>query len=163
MEVSCSFFTLTGLHLLMNNWFIHQRASWRYEARGKFGEHKRCVRVARGVAESNSSFLSALQTSQVLHISMKHSWHMNQLFYNIFNAVVVKRENSSVELQRIVYFVSEKNFATLQRSCLRLVKKLTGEFMHVNEDCPEFECKMLTCREICFLKAFVCWHYQRAQ
>ena len=44
--------------------------SSRYEARGKFGEHERCVRVARGVAESNSSFLSALQTSQVLHISM---------------------------------------------------------------------------------------------
>ena len=44
--------------------------SLRYEARGKFGEHERCVRVARGVAESNSSFLSALQTSQVLHISM---------------------------------------------------------------------------------------------
>ena len=41
----------------------------RYEARGKFGEHERCV-FARGVAESNSSFLSALQTSQVLHISM---------------------------------------------------------------------------------------------
>ena len=31
--------------------------SSRYEARGKFGEHERCVRVARGVAESNSSFL----------------------------------------------------------------------------------------------------------
>ena len=30
--------------------------SSRYEARGKFGEHERCVRVARGVAESNSSF-----------------------------------------------------------------------------------------------------------
>ena len=42
----------------------------RYEAHGKFGEHKRCVRVAWGIAESNSSFLSALQTSQVLHISM---------------------------------------------------------------------------------------------
>ena len=42
----------------------------RYEARGEFGEHERCVRVARGVAERNSSFLSALQTSQVLHISM---------------------------------------------------------------------------------------------
>ena len=39
-----------------------------YEASGKFGEHKRCVRGARGVAKSNSSFLSALQTSQVLHI-----------------------------------------------------------------------------------------------
>ena len=35
------------------------------DARGKFGEHERCVRVARGAAESNSSFLSALQTSQV--------------------------------------------------------------------------------------------------
>ena len=32
------------------------------DARGKFGEQERCVRVARGVA---SSFLCALQTSQV--------------------------------------------------------------------------------------------------
>ena len=44
--------------------------SLRYEARGKFGEHERCIWVAWGVAESNSSFLSALQTSLVLHISM---------------------------------------------------------------------------------------------
>lgn len=29
------------------------------------GEHERCIRVARGAAESNSSFLRALQTSQV--------------------------------------------------------------------------------------------------
>ena len=35
------------------------------DAGGKFGEHERCVRVARRVAENNSSFLSALQTSQV--------------------------------------------------------------------------------------------------
>ena len=35
------------------------------DARGKFEEHEKCVRVARGAAESNSSFLSALQTSQV--------------------------------------------------------------------------------------------------
>ena len=42
----------------------------RYEARRKFGEHKRCLRVAQGVAMSNSGFWSALQTSQVLHISM---------------------------------------------------------------------------------------------
>ena len=58
------------LYTWINNWFMRQRASSRYEARGKFGEHERCVRVARGVAESSSSFLSALQTSQVLHISM---------------------------------------------------------------------------------------------
>ena len=41
----------------------------RYLARGKFGEHERGVRVARGAAESNSSLLSAVQTSQVLNIS----------------------------------------------------------------------------------------------
>ena len=35
------------------------------DARGKFGEHEKCVRVARGAAEGNSSFLSALQTTQV--------------------------------------------------------------------------------------------------
>ena len=35
------------------------------DARGKFGEHERSVRVAQGVVKSNSSFLSALQTSQV--------------------------------------------------------------------------------------------------
>ena len=28
------------------------------DARGKFGEHEKCVRVARGAAESNSSCLS---------------------------------------------------------------------------------------------------------
>ena len=44
--------------------------SLRYEARGKFEELERCIRVAQGVGKSNSSFLSALQTSQVLHISM---------------------------------------------------------------------------------------------
>ena len=48
----------------------------KYWALGKFGEHERGVRVARGVAESNSSLMSALQTSQVLNIStyaqMKH-------------------------------------------------------------------------------------------
>ena len=48
--------------------------SSRYEAFGKFGEHERCVRVAQGIADSNSSFLS------VLHISMNTRSHMNQLF-----------------------------------------------------------------------------------
>ena len=31
----------------------------------KFGQHERSVKVAQGVAESNSSFLNALLTSQV--------------------------------------------------------------------------------------------------
>ena len=59
--------------------------SSRYEACGKFGEHERCIRVARGVAESNSSFLSALQTSQVLHISMNTQLMYEPIVYNIFN------------------------------------------------------------------------------
>ena len=65
-----------------------QRASSRYEARAKFGEHQRCVRVARGVAESNSTFLSALHTSQVNQLFYNIFFIMNQLSYNIFNAVV---------------------------------------------------------------------------
>ena len=59
---------LVTLQLTISSYVIIR--SSRYEAHGKFGEHERCVRVARGVAESNSSFLSALQTSQVLHILM---------------------------------------------------------------------------------------------
>ena len=35
------------------------------DACGKFGKHEKYVRVARGAAGSNSSFLSALQTTQV--------------------------------------------------------------------------------------------------
>ena len=50
-----------------------KRAQYPYGARGKFGEHGRSVRVARGVAEGNSSFLSALQTSQVLRNSIVQS------------------------------------------------------------------------------------------
>ena len=44
--------------------------SSRCEAHRKFGEHERSIRVAQGIAKNNSSFLSALQTSQVLHILM---------------------------------------------------------------------------------------------
>ena len=53
------------------------------DARGKFGEQERSVRVARGVAESNSSFLSALTTSQVHPELDIRTLSMNQFFYNI--------------------------------------------------------------------------------
>ena len=54
------------------------------DARGKFGEHERSVRVARGAAESNSSFLSAPQTSQVHpKLDIRTAKSMNQFFYNI--------------------------------------------------------------------------------
>ena len=54
------------------------------DARGKFGEHERSVRVARGAAESTSSFLSALQTSQVHpKLDIRTAKSMNQFFYNM--------------------------------------------------------------------------------
>ena len=56
-----------SIHLTISS-YVSLRMS-RYWARGKFGEHERGVRVARGAAECNSSLLSALQTSQVLNIS----------------------------------------------------------------------------------------------
>ena len=54
------------------------------DARGKFGEHGRSVRVAPGAAESNSSFLSAILTSQVHpQLDVRTTKSMNQLFYDI--------------------------------------------------------------------------------
>ena len=41
------------------------------DARGKFGEHERSVRVARGAAESNSSFSSFKVYSNFLYRPIK--------------------------------------------------------------------------------------------
>ena len=50
---------------------------------GKFGQHERSVNVARGAAESNSSFLSALQSSRVHQELDKHTAKsVYQFFYN---------------------------------------------------------------------------------
>ena len=38
------------------------------DERGKFGEHERSVRVARGVAESNSSFLRLFCALQIFRV-----------------------------------------------------------------------------------------------
>ena len=70
--------------LIVMNWFMLSVRMSSYACTRKFGEHERSIRVARGVAESNSNFLSALQTSQVhpeLDIGTAKS--MNQFFYNI--------------------------------------------------------------------------------
>ena len=69
---------------------MRQRAQSRYWPRGKFGEHERGVRVARGAAECNSSLLSALQTSQVLNfLTYPQRTHELLLFYNKFNELLV--------------------------------------------------------------------------
>ena len=50
------------------------------DARGKFGGHERCVRVA----ENNFSFLSALQTSRVHpQLDIRTPKSMSKFFYHI--------------------------------------------------------------------------------
>ena len=54
------------------------------DTRGNFWQHERCVRVARGTADSNSSFLSALQTSQVNpQLDIPTAKSMSKFFYDI--------------------------------------------------------------------------------
>ena len=68
---------LIEVHLTIGS-YVSERSS-RYKVRGKFGEHQRCVRVARGVT---SWVLSKLLKCFISRWT--HSWRMNQLFYNIF-------------------------------------------------------------------------------
>ena len=60
--LSSFFFFFTCVPI--KNWFMHAYIKCLVVHKA-FGEHERSVRVARGAAETNSSFLSALQISQV--------------------------------------------------------------------------------------------------
>ena len=53
------------------------------DARGKFGEHEKCARVARGAAEGNSSFLSAVQTSSMSKFFQSDNKDLLELLYRI--------------------------------------------------------------------------------
>ena len=50
---------------IFKKWSMLGMCLSRMDAHGKFGEHERSVRVARGEAKRFSSFSSALPTSQV--------------------------------------------------------------------------------------------------
>ena len=50
--------------------------SSRYEARGKFGEHERCVRVARGVALLNLSVEPVMSSGEQIKL-LKMSYNPN--------------------------------------------------------------------------------------
>ena len=60
--LSSFFFFFTCVPI--KTWFMHAYIKY-LVVHKKFGEHERSVRVARGAAETNSNFLSALQISQV--------------------------------------------------------------------------------------------------
>ena len=74
------------------------------DARGRFGENERSVRVARGAAKSNSSFLSALQTSQVHpQLDIRIAKSTNQFFYNIATTTWV--------LKHVLFLIDHNQFS----------------------------------------------------
>ena len=90
--------------------------SSRYEARGKFVEYER---------------------SQVLHISMNAQLmyeaivlkHFQPDGLNVVKGLLLPPSRFSA----LIILFQENISLRCKRSCLRLVKKLTGEFMRVNE------------------------------
>lgn len=46
--VICTFTEHVSTKTRNNNWFMLKRAPWSYDARGKFGDHERSLRVPRG-------------------------------------------------------------------------------------------------------------------
>ena len=67
----------------------------------------------RGEAERKSSFLSALETSQVLHISMNVQLTYGPTFSTRWFKYCKRVNIPSATLQRDDNFVSGKHFATL--------------------------------------------------
>ena len=106
--------------------YVSARSS-RYEARGKFGEHERCVRVARGVAGSNSSFFSALWLPKSFISRWTHSWRMKQLFYNIFNPMknFFSRRHERAQLE---YEARSRNWIWLDKFTSYVIRWTCGRF-----------------------------------
>ena len=102
--------------------------SSRYEAHGKFGEHERCVKVARGVAESNSSFLREGSYAQLTYEPIV-LYHFQPDGVNVVKGLIFPL----LRFSALIILFQENISLRCKRSCLRLVKKLTGGFMRVNE------------------------------
>lgn len=68
-------------------------------------KHESCVGVGRGVAASKSSFLSALQTSQVLLDLDEQTADVRTNAPDIFNAVVEMLSNEKFPLTRFNSFL----------------------------------------------------------
>ena len=96
---------------------------------------------------------------QVLHISMNAQltykpivlWHFQPDGLNVVNGLIFPL----LRFSALIILFQESISLRCKRSCLRLVKKLTGEFMRVNELYFLIEYKIL--------KGFVCWRHERAQ
>ena len=56
---------VNNIAMLIKNLFMLSVRISSYGCTHRFGEHVKFLRVARGASDSNSSFLSAFQTSQV--------------------------------------------------------------------------------------------------
>ena len=75
------------------------------DARGKFGEHERSGRVAQGATKSNSTFLSALQASQVHpYLDIHTAKSMNQFFHNM--------ATTTWALEHVLFPIDHNNFSS---------------------------------------------------
>ena len=78
-------------------------------------------------------------------------WHFQPDGLNVVNGLIFLL----LRFSALIILFQESISLRCKRSCLRLVKKLTGEFMRVNELYFLIEYKIL--------KGFDCWRHERAQ
>ena len=94
------------------------------DAHRKFGEHEKRVRVARGAAESNSSFLSALQTFRVHpQLDIRTAKSMNQFFYN----KVATKYRKVVREKQVLFVI---NYKILSMRCTEKQRFLSAVYKH---------------------------------
>ena len=134
----------------------------RYWARGKFGEHERGVRVARGAAECNSSLLSALQTSQVLNIStyalLKHELIKEWFAHAIARTARGNDNNNNTHLFSLLSVNKFKRFLLnfLIKHMVNASLSIAELWMHSGDS------GLLSSQQLEELR-IVYWRHQRAQ
>ena len=88
----------------INSWFMLQRALSSYGARGKFGEHGRSVRVARGDSRKQLYILECspnFPSETITRIRTAKS--MNQFFYNL--------ARTTWALKHVLYLIDHNQFS----------------------------------------------------
>ena len=125
--------------------------SLRYEAHRKFEEHKRCIKVARGIALSIASWVLSKLPKCFISWWM-HSWHMNQLFYNIFNPMVLNVIKGFISFRKTFCYAVNDLVSMFSLNCC--LKVLTS-FLVVKSHSKKSWRKFFFSRD-CLLTSWAC-------
>ena len=106
------------------------------------------------VREGGIELLISSLHSSPLKSDLKLAWNLTIGSYVSVRSSRYER-TADVWTSALIILFQENISLRYKRSCLRLVKKLTGEFMRVNELYFLIEYKIL--------EGFVCWRHERAQ